>query len=82
MNAHVSTQATEQQLQAALDSAYRRRTSIGTLWTFIVAHRLSTIRAADRVAVMEHGSLVELGTSIELLSNPDSAFARLHALQR
>ncbi|MGC8625684.1 MAG: ABC transporter ATP-binding protein [Phycisphaerae bacterium] len=49
--------------------------------TFIVAHRLSTIRDADRVVVMDHGHLAEVGAYTQLLAEKDSAFARLHALQ-
>ncbi len=48
--------------------------------TLVVAHRLSTIEAADRVAVLDQGKLVELGTHRELLAQA-GLFARLHALQ-
>jgi ATP-binding cassette subfamily B protein len=49
--------------------------------TFIVAHRLSTIRHANRVVVMSDGRITEMGTHQELLDRKGSAFARLHALQ-
>jgi ATP-binding cassette subfamily B protein len=49
--------------------------------TFIVAHRLSTIRNADRVLVLGDGRLVELGSPQELVHRPESSFARMHALQ-
>ncbi|CAN5619251.1 ABC transporter ATP-binding protein [soil metagenome] len=49
--------------------------------TFIVAHRLSTIRHANRVIVMKDGRMVESGTHDELLSRAESAFSKLHALQ-
>jgi ATP-binding cassette subfamily B protein len=49
--------------------------------TFIVAHRLSTIRHATRVVVMSDGRITEIGTHKELLDRKGSAFARLHALQ-
>jgi ABC-type multidrug transport system fused ATPase/permease subunit len=48
--------------------------------TFIVAHRLSTLRSVDRVLVFEAGRIVEDGSPERLLANADSAFARLHAL--
>ena len=47
--------------------------------TFIVAHRLSTLRSVDRVLVFDGGRIVEDGTPESLLAK-DSAFARLHAL--
>ncbi|MFJ8046173.1 ABC transporter ATP-binding protein [Kitasatospora sp. NPDC096147] len=44
---------------------------------FVVAHRLSTIRAADRIAVLEHGRLVELGSHAELIAG-GGAYGALH----
>ena len=49
--------------------------------TFIVAHRLSTIRHADRIIVMQDGRLIETGSHADLLSRKDSTFFKLHALQ-
>ena len=48
--------------------------------TIIVAHRLSTIRGADRIAVLDDGWLVELGSHEQLLER-DGLYAKLYRLQ-
>ena len=53
---------TELQVQAAFDELMKGRTS------FVVAHRLSTIRNADCILVMRDGRIVESGTHDELLA--------------
>lgn len=68
--------AGEAVVQDALDRLMAGRT------TFIVAHRLSTLRRAGRIAVLEAGRLVEIGPPDELLRQPGGAFARLHAIQK
>jgi subfamily B ATP-binding cassette protein MsbA len=61
----------ERLVQDALQKLMENRT------TLIVAHRLSTIEHADRVVVMERGSIVEQGVPAELLAR-GGAYARLH----
>ncbi len=62
---------TETRLQRALEALLRGRTS------FVVAHRLSTIRKADLVLVMEQGRIVERGTH-QMLLRAGGVYARLH----
>jgi len=64
----------EQLVQGALDRLMAQRT------TLVIAHRLATVRAADRIIVMEGGRIVEQGTHASL-SNDDGLYARLARLQ-
>jgi ATP-binding cassette subfamily B protein len=65
---------TEVLIQEAMNALRRDRTS------FVIAHRLSTIRGADVILVMEHGSIVEMGSHSELLAH-DGPYARLYNSQ-
>lgn len=65
----------EKSVQEALDRVMVGRTTV------VVAHRLSTIRNADMIAVVQHGKIVETGSHEELISNPSSAYASLVQLQ-
>ena len=64
----------ERQVQEALDQLMQGRT------TLVIAHRLSTIEHADRIAVLDHGHIVELGSHDELIKQ-DGLYASLHRLQ-
>jgi len=70
---HVDTE-TEALIQEAIDRLVEGRTSV------IVAHRLSTVRKADRILVLHHGQLREEGSHDELVAL-DGIYARLVALQ-
>jgi subfamily B ATP-binding cassette protein MsbA len=64
----------EAYVQAALANLMQGRT------VFVIAHRLSTVRHATRIAVLEHGRITEIGTHDELLRN-SGTYRRLYNLQ-
>ena len=66
---------TEHKIQEALDRLCAGRT------VFAIAHRLSTLRRADRIFVVEDGKLVESGTHPELLAIRDGVYRNLYELQ-
>ncbi|XP_054801842.1 ABC transporter B family member 21-like [Prosopis cineraria] len=65
----------ERIVQEALDRVMVNRTTV------IVAHRLSTVRNADMIAVIHRGKMVEKGTHSELLKDPEGAYSQLIRLQ-
>ena len=65
---------TEQQIQQAIEEAMKGRT------TFIIAQRLSTIKNADRILVLEKGRIVEYGTHVELIAR-NGIYKRIYETQ-
>lgn len=66
---------TEREIQAALETLIKGRT------TLAIAHRLSTLRRANRLVVIEKGNIVEIGTHHELLER-EGAYYGLHKAQQ
>jgi ABC-type multidrug transport system fused ATPase/permease subunit len=62
-------------VQDALETLMEERTS------FIIAHRLATVRKVTSIAVIRAGRLVELGTHDDLLARPKGHYRRLSNLQ-
>lgn len=65
----------ERLVQGALERLMTGRT------TFVIAHRLATVRRADQIIVLDQGRMVERGTHDELSKNPDGLYRRLSTLQ-
>ncbi len=66
---------TEELIQIAIDRIIKNKTSI------IIAHRLTTIKKADKIIVLERGKIVEIGTHSELIKIEHGHYKRLHELQ-
>ncbi|XP_057439151.1 ABC transporter B family member 11-like [Lotus japonicus] len=62
-------------VQEALDRVMVNRTTV------VVAHRLSTVRNADMIALIHRGKMIEKGTHVELLKDPGGAYSQLIRLQ-
>lgn len=67
--------ATERKIQNAIDNLKKGRTIIA------IAHRLSTLRDADTLCVIEHGKVCEFGTHDELIRKEGGKYAELYKLQ-
>jgi NHLM bacteriocin system ABC transporter peptidase/ATP-binding protein len=70
-----ATSALDADSEQRLEEALRRRACT----QIVVAHRLSTIRDADLILVLEHGVVVQRGRHAELMADPEGAYARLLA---
>jgi ABC-type multidrug transport system fused ATPase/permease subunit len=62
-------------VQEALDKLMVGRTSI------VIAHRLATIRNADKIVVLQHGVVQEMGTHQELMQNESGLYHKLSRMQ-
>jgi ABC-type multidrug transport system fused ATPase/permease subunit len=67
--------ASESLVQEALENLMKNRTS------FVIAHRLSTVRNADKIYVLDKGQIVESGTHQELMDNEEGLYKSLSKLQ-
>ena len=65
----------EQLVQDALANLMRNRTA------FVIAHRLSTVRRADKIVALERGRVAEIGRHEELLAQSGGVYAKLYSLQ-
>lgn len=65
---------TEAYITKSLEELMQGRT------TFVIAHRLSTVRKADKILVLEHGKIIEMGRHDELVNKEGGAYRRLYEL--
>ena len=75
-----ATSAVDTETERKIEEAMHRL--IGGRTVLAIAHRLSTLRRADRLFVVEDGEITECGTHAELLANPKSTYKRLCDMQR
>lgn len=66
---------TENSIQEALVALGRNRTVL------VIAHRLSTVKHADQIVVMDAGRVAEVGSHAQLLADPNSIYAHMWAMQ-
>ncbi|RKP56666.1 type I secretion system permease/ATPase [Pararobbsia silviterrae] len=75
-----ATSALDYESERIIQDAMRRICAGRTV--LVIAHRLSTVRDANRIVVMDRGQIVEIGTHDALLANTDGIYAGLHRLQQ
>ena len=63
--------ATERRVEKAVDKLLGERTAI------VIAHRLATVQRADTILIIEDGKIVEYGSRLQLLNDPNSHFSDL-----
>jgi len=74
-----ATSALDEASQAAVQDALDALIAKGGSTVVLVAHRLSTVMAADQIAVLDNGRIAEIGTHASLLKRPDGIYAALVA---
>ena len=62
-------------IQKATEQITKGKTSI------VIAHRLATIKKANRIVVMDQGKIIEIGSHAELIQKEGGAYQKLHQLQ-
>jgi len=72
-----ATSALDEESQRIVQEALDKLLETSDRTTIVVAHRLSTIRNADTIVVLQHGVVVEMGSFEELTANTDGAFSAL-----
>jgi ABC-type multidrug transport system fused ATPase/permease subunit len=65
---------TEQQITVSLEKLMKGRT------TFIIAHRLSTVRKANKIFVLENGTITESGSHDELMQKENGSYRKLYEM--
>ncbi|KGA98040.1 multidrug ABC transporter ATP-binding protein [Alkalihalobacillus alcalophilus ATCC 27647 = CGMCC 1.3604] len=74
-----ATSAVDMQTEVKIQKAFREVMEGRT--TFIIAHRISSVKHADQILVLDQGQIVERGTHDELLENEDGIYRRIYNIQ-